>query len=239
MVKIKLADICVEMDNRYPDLESLCRGYVSDEPAQLVLRVTPEEIEAERRSQTYEFPDGYLETICIYRSLALEMLQYGVFIMHASVIDVDGEGYAFLAPSGTGKTTQTRLWLEHFGSRARVINGDKPLIRMTPEGDGWKFVAYGTPWCGKEGMGCNASVPLKALFLLERAEEPSCEQSGEEDSIDRIFRQMLLPEQADQMDALLTMADRLIEMVPAYILRCNMTVDSVKTAFEAVQRNDL
>lgn len=230
MVKIKLAGIPVEMDNRYPDLEILCRGYETGEAPQLFLRVTPEEIETERRSQTYAFSDGYLETICMYRRLALEMLQYNVFIMHASVVEVDGEGYAFLASSGTGKTTQTRLWLEHFGSRARVINGDKPLVRMTPQGE---FVAYGTPWCGKEGMGCNTSVPLKALFLLERAEKPGCEPASQEYSIDRIFHQLLLPERFDQMDILLTIADRLIETVPAYILRCNMTLNSVKTAYEA------
>ena len=35
------------------------------------------------------------------------------------------------------------------------------------------FRAYGTPWRGKENMGCNASVPLKALFFLNRSDTPS------------------------------------------------------------------
>ena len=236
MVKIKLADISIELHNRYEDLEILCRGYETQEPACMALQVSDREIEEERRSQSYAFSDGYLETICLYRSLALEMLQHDVFIMHASVLEVNGEGYAFLAPSGTGKTTQTRLWLEYFGSSARVINGDKPLIRMVPEGDGWKFVAYGTPWCGKEGMGCNASVPLKALFLVERAATPSCERADEENAVDRIFRQLLLPEDIHQMDALLTMADRLIEAVPVYTLRCNMNTESVIAAYEAARQ---
>ena len=233
MVNIKLAGIPVRMHNRFPDLAYLCAGYETDEPAMMEISVTQEEIEQERSMQTYAFTDGYLETVCIYRKLALEMLQHGVFIMHASVLEVDGEGYAFLAPSGTGKTTQTRLWLEHFGGRARVVNGDKPLIRVIPEGDGWRFVAYGTPWNGKENMGCNASVPLKALYLLERAETPSCAPAPQEYSIDRIFRQMLMPEQMEQMDALLTIVDRLMEAVPVYLLRCNMKVESVIAAFDA------
>jgi len=235
MVKIKLADISIQLDNRYPDLEQLCRGYETQEPPQMVLSVTPEEIAEEGRCQTYTFSNGYLETVCLYRKLALEMLQYDVFIMHASVIEVDGEGYAFLAHSGTGKTTQTRLWLEHFGSRARVINGDKPLIRMRSHGDSCTFTAYGTPWCGKEGMGCNTSVPLKAMFLLERAPEPSCIPAEQEYSIDRLFHQLLMPERADQMEQLLTMADRLIESVPCYLLRCNMKTESVIAAYEAAQ----
>lgn len=233
MVKVKLAGVPIEMDNRYPDLAWLCAGYETDEAPQISLAVTPQELELERSMQSEIFSDGYLETVCMYRKLALEMLRYGVFILHASVIEVDGEGYGFLARSGTGKTTQTMLWLEHFGHRARVINGDKPLIRVEKDGDAWRFIAYGTPWCGKENMGCNASVPLKALFLLERAPSPSCMRADEAASIDGIFHQMLMPGQAEQMDALLAMADRIIESLPIYVLRCNMKEESVTAAYEA------
>lgn len=236
MVNIKLADIAVQLDNRYPELESLCRDYVTRESAKIRVAVTAEELEKERLCQSEVFSDGYLETVCLYRKLALELLRFDVFIMHAAVLEVDGSGYAFLAPSGTGKTTQTRLWLQHFGDRARVINGDKPLIRVAQDRDGWQFTAYGTPWCGKEGMGCNASVPLKALFLLERAEKPSCEPAPEEQTIDKLFHQMLMPEDPNQMLQLLTLTDRLVETVPAYILRCNMQEESVIAAYTTANK---
>ena len=235
MINIKLADISIRLKNRYPDVEDLCWEYETQEEPVMTLSVSQEEIERERNLQADIFTDGYLESVCLYRKLALEMLQHDVFILHASIVEVDGEGYAFLASSGTGKTTQTRLWLEYFGSRSRVINGDKPLIRIVPKGEEWEFTAYGTPWCGKEGMGCNASVPLKALFLLERAVEPSCEIASEEYSIDRLFHQLLIPEQPDQMEQLLTMADRLVETVPCYRLGCDMTTVSFRTAFNATQ----
>ena len=230
MVNIKLAGIPIGLDNRYPDLEWLCREYTTEEAPLFTLGVTREEIEEERAKQADIFTDGYLETVCLYRKLSLEMLRYNVFIMHASVIELDGEGYAFLAHSGTGKTTQTRLWLKHFGSRARVVNGDKPLIRMMEDGT---FVAYGTPWCGKEGMGCNASVPLKALFLLERSAVPTCEPADQEYSIDRLFHQLLMPEKPEQMMRLLDMVDKLVETVPCYRLRCDMTDASVLAAYHA------
>lgn len=230
MVRARLAGIPVQMNNRFPELEALCHEYMTEEAPEIILSVTQEEIEEERTKQADIFSDGYLETICLYRKLALEMLKFDVFLMHASVIDVDGEGYAFLAKSGTGKTTQTRLWLEYFGDRARVINGDKPLIRLGAYGS---FIAYGTPWCGKEGMGCNASVPLKALFLLERAPEPSCGPASQEYTVDHIFRQLLMPWQPDQMDRLFTLIDRLVETVPCYILRCNMELPSVEAAYGA------
>jgi len=241
MLKIKIAGIAVGINNRFPDLEYLCAGYETDETPQIILAVSEKDIEYERSMQPGDFTDGYLETVCIYRNLALELLQYDVFIMHSSVVELDGEGYAFLAPSGTGKTTQTKLWLEHFGSRARVINGDKPLIRFVPDSYSPRFIAYGTPWCGKENMGCNASVPLKAMFLLERAKEPACFPATQEYSIDKVFRQMLMPEQPEQMIALLDMADRLIEALPIYVLRCNISDASVvaayNTATESIQQN--
>lgn len=230
MVDIKLAGIPIRLNNRYTDVALLCRGYETEEPARLTVTVSTEEIEAERRSQSYAFSEGYLESVCLYRKLSLELLQFDVFILHASVVAVDGAGYAFLAASGTGKTTQTRLWLEHFGSRARVINGDKPLVRRMADGS---FVAYGTPWCGKEGMGCNDCVPLKTLFLVERAAQPGCESAAEEECVDRLFHQLLMPEHPEQMDRLLTLADGLVETVPAYILRCNMELGSVVTAYRA------
>lgn len=232
MVKVNLAGIPVQMNNRFPELESLCREYMTDEIPAITLSVTQEEIEEERSKQADIFTDGYLETICLYRKLALEMLHHSVFLIHASVLEVDGEGYAFLAHSGTGKTTQTRLWLEHFGNRARVINGDKPLIHMSSDGS---FVAYGTPWCGKEGMGCNASVPLKALFLLERSTAPTCEPAEQEYAVDRLFHQLLMPEKPEQVMRLLDMVDKLVENVPCYRLRCDMTELSVVAAYDAAK----
>ena len=79
MINVKLAEISIQLDNRYPDLEQLCREYVTEEPAQMSLRVTDEEIEAERRSQTYDFSNGYLETVCLYRKIALGILEHDVF----------------------------------------------------------------------------------------------------------------------------------------------------------------
>lgn len=232
-MRVKLANVSVELNNRYAELEILCQDYLTNEKPVTTLSVTQEEIEEERTKQADIFTDGYLETVCLYRKLALVLLQYDVFLLHASVVEVDGEGYAFLARSGTGKTTQTQLWRKYFGDRARVINGDKPLIRVMPEGT---FTAYGTPWCGKEGMGCNASVPLKAMFLLERSTIPSCEPVSQEYSIDRLFHQLLMPEKPDQMIQLLDMVDKLVGNVPCYLLRCDMTERSVLAAYKAVNK---
>lgn len=233
MVNILLAGIPVEFDNQFPELAGLCRGFETDLPPALSIRVSDEELAEERQKQTETFSDGYLETVCCYRKAATALLDWDVFVMHGSVVELDGEGYAFLAPSGVGKTTQTRLWQRHFGPRLRVINGDKPLIRMVRDGETVRFDAWGTPWRGKEGMGCNASVPLKAVFFLNRSNTPSAAPADPAQLVEPLFRQLLMPKDSEQMLRLLDMADRLVSTVSFYMLNCDMTEQSVLCAYQA------
>ena len=66
-MNLELARIPVQLDNRYPELETLCKGYETQKAPVICLSVTADEIETERRSQPGMFSDGYLETICLYR----------------------------------------------------------------------------------------------------------------------------------------------------------------------------
>ena len=184
MVNCLLAGIPVQFENQYPELAQLCRGYETELPPAFHISVSAVELEQERRQQPGEFSNGYLETVCSYRQAANRLLERNVFVMHASVVALDGEAYAFLAPSGVGKTTQTRLWQQYFGRRLQVINGDKPLIAMECQGQSIQFRAYGTPWRGKEGMGCKASAPLKALFFLRRGDTPGAAPAGHAQSVE-------------------------------------------------------
>ena len=80
---------------------------------------------------------------------------------------MDGAAYLFTAPSGTGKSTHTRLWREVFGDRVWMINDDKPMLRISEN----LVTAYGTPWNGKHHISRNASAPLKAIVQLNRGKE--------------------------------------------------------------------
>jgi len=95
------------------------------------------------------------------------LLRYGGFMLHSSAVEVDGRAYLFSAPSGTGKSTHTTQWLKLFGDRARIINDDKPAIRII----GGTVYAYGTPWSGKSDLNVNAAVPVQGICVLERSEK--------------------------------------------------------------------
>ena len=233
MFKIRVAELNILIHNIYPYCESFCAAYRTEfDTADIEVAVTEEEILAEKAASQSAFPIGYYEAVCVYRHIARRLPQFGAFVFHASVVECDGKAYAFAAPSGTGKSTHTKLWLKVFGDRARVINGDKPIFRLTEKG----WYAYGTPWQGKEHWGTNAAAPLQALCFLTRAEQNRIAPLSDEEAVGRLFHQVLLPGEAAMTELFLTLLDDLITKTPVYLLGCNMNDDAATVAFSGMQK---
>lgn len=92
-------------------------------------------------------------------------------LIHASLVRQNGYGYAFIAKSGTGKSTQVSLWLRHIPG-CDLMNDDNPIIRII---DGEPFI-YGGPWSGKTPCYRNVKARLGAVTRIDRAEENSIEK---------------------------------------------------------------
>ena len=126
-MKLRTADINVEICHRYPYLERLCRDYRADfEHADLTVNVTDREIAREQKNYPAgsEPTSGYAEAVCAYRRICLELPRFDAFLLHAAVVEHQGCAYAFAAPSGTGKSTHAALWQSVFGAAARIeLNG--------------------------------------------------------------------------------------------------------------------
>ena len=84
-------------------------------------------------------------------------------LVHASVVRHDGIGYAFIAKSGTGKSTQTQNWLKVI-PECDLMNDDNPVVRMV---DG-KAMVYGSPWSGKTPCYRQVKAPLGAVSQIAR-----------------------------------------------------------------------
>ena len=227
----EIAGLRIEMKNRCAYTEKFCEKYLSADqtsPADISVAVTNEEFYAEKEL-SQGFSDGYIENICLYRSICKKLPSLSRMLLHASVLEYDGNGYAFLGRSGTGKSTHTRLWLENLPN-TRVINGDKPILEEKEK----QFIAYGTPWQGKEGWGCNASVPLRGLCFLEQSKTNAIRRLTPAETASRLFVQILIPDDEQNAAATLELADRLINKTPAYLLSCDISEEAVKTSFEAM-----
>lgn len=137
---------------------------------------------------------------------------------HASQIAVKGKGILFMGPSGTGKTTQAKLW-KTFRS-AQMICNDRTLIRSGR--------TYGYPLDGSEPVISGETYSLGALVLLEQAPENQIRQLKPREALVRLMPQMVF-DQWNQ-DAVAAATQQLLDLIrqyPVYILRCTPTQDAV------------
>lgn len=93
-------------------------------------------------------------------------------LIHASLVRHNGRGYAFIAKSGTGKSTHVSLWLRHIPN-CDLMNDDNPIIRILDDG---KPYIFGGPWSGKTPCYRQVKAPLGAVTRIDRAPENSIEK---------------------------------------------------------------
>ncbi len=235
MFYIKIADLTIRVNNHLDYVRWLCQDYMvapTDTP-DMVIDITKEEVRKELEESDPTVTPAYVESICVYRAICKQLpTRFQAFLMHCAVIEYEGKGYAFAAKSGTGKSTHILLWQKKFGEGVRVVNGDKPIMRFGEDG---KLYAYGTPWCGKEGLSTNTSVPLHAICFLERAPSNRIACIKADEAIKRIFHQILSAEDLQGIDALFSLLDRTLRSVPCYVLGCNISEEAAEIAYEGMK----
>ena len=236
MIDLRMADLNIRIDNRYDYLEKQCLEYIIPSDAVHTFRpdiyIQAEEAEINQMknklSGFYRKSD-YAESIVAYEKLGCLLPSYNAFIIHASVISIDGQAFGFAAKSGIGKSTHTHFWKELFGERVIVINGDKPICRF----EGYDLMAFGTPWCGKEGWNTNTKAPLKALCLLERSDENSINRVDGFEQLANIMDQFYLPGSSKiDMSKLMELISRMLDSIRVYRLAVKNEISAAKTAAE-------
>ena len=86
-------------------------------------------------------------------------------LFHAAAVSLDGKGYMFLGPSGTGKSTHASLWQRYIAGTA-LVNDDNPVVRIDEDGTA---TVYGSPWSGKTPCYRNVCYPLGGIVVLSQA----------------------------------------------------------------------
>lgn len=240
--RIALAGQVIGVSALYEQTRTFCKNYLTDAPASFEVAVTPADIAYERQrsaradelegAAVREHAEPYLETLAVYRKLAQLLVQDDILLMHGAVVAVDGQAYLFTAKSGTGKTTHTRLWMQQFGDRAVMVNGDKPLLHITSEG----VTVYGTPWDGKEHLSTNTSCPLKALCILTRSKTNHIERISKKEALPMLCQQSYRPCSPIGAQKTLALVDRLGSSVPLYRLGCNMEPEAALVAYHGMNQ---
>ncbi|MCR4772362.1 MAG: hypothetical protein K5855_08655 [Oscillospiraceae bacterium] len=237
-----IAERNIAVTSLHDEVHRLCAPYLAPDAApDFAVRTGQADIDCERDRSArgdklsgkpaIRFSDGYLETLAVYRKIAEQMPRYDTVLFHGSCVAVDGAAYLFIARSGTGKSTHTRLWRELLGERAVMVNDDKPFVRVTAGG----AAACGTPWAGKHGLSSNITVPLKAICILERAEKNAIRTITAGEAYPMLLQQVYRPADGAAMSMTLTLIDRLTSSVSLRRLGCNTEPEAARIAYDAMK----
>ena len=237
----KIADKVFGVTSIHERVHKYCADYQTEEPAEYRFEIAQKDIDfetlrelkcAEREGRPpLNSPDDYRELLAVYRKIAEKCPEWDRILFHGSCISVDGQGFLFTAKSGTGKSTHTRLWRELLGEKAVMVNDDKPILHVSESG----VTVFGTPYNGKHRLGCNTSVPLTALCILERAAENSIVRITKDEAYAMLLQQVYRPQSSESLRRTLMLIDRLAANTALYRLGCNMDISAAETAYNAMK----
>ena len=161
----------------------------------------------------------------------------GGTVLHGSSIALDGEGIVFSADSGTGKSTHTNLWRQHFGERVEIINDDKPAIKI----EKGKAFVYGTPWSGKTALNNNVKHHLKAVVFLSRNEQNKIKKMDAVNAVLNLSRQLPNPFYDSEIGTkTVDFIKKLYEInTPVYDLECNISDNAVEVSYNGIFKGEL
>ena len=232
--KIEIAELVVEVKSKFEFCKRKCSDYIvsDDNLPDIIATASEDEISKEKSQLSLDASDGYCEDICLYRSIAEQLPSLDRAVFHGAAVEAGGKGYIFTAPSGTGKTTHIRLWLEFFSDKVKIINGDKPILKL----DGNSVSICSTPWAGKEGMQRNTIAPVGAICIIRQAKVNRIKRISPSESFGEIVKQIYLPRNAVSRIKTLDIVDRVLKNVPIYLLECDISREAAELSFNTLTK---
>jgi hypothetical protein len=227
IVRLPDGRFCRFTRGKYPD------GSIG--PVLFAITYTPDYAEVDielferRRHPVFSLTDyEYMYTGASFHN---RLAYLGGGVLHSSSIAYNGQGIAFSATSGTGKSTHTGLWKEVFGDAVEIVNDDKPAIWF----DGDQAMLCGTRWSGKTALNRNIAVPLRAIVIIERGEENAIRRLDTVDSMFHLTTQISRPYYDEALGIrTLDFTERIQTHVPVCCLTCNISHQAVQTVFHEI-----
>ena len=235
-IRTKIADHAIEFGAVSSMAYSLFSQFSSEDEPEITVHITRKDLDYElihykaRERQPF-LSNARLEFSTLLRLLTEKLIEANIILLHGAAIAMNDCSYIFSAPSGTGKTTHIQKWLDNCRD-AFVVNGDKPFLKFK---DDDTVLACGSPWAGKENMYTNTMVPVKAIILMERAEDNHIEHISFAEAFPFLLQQVYRPEDEEKMWKTLRLMQRLGKSVTFWRFQCNnFKDDCFQVAYEAL-----
>lgn len=233
-----IASLRVEINNEKGRTKKQAMPYLSANQAaeniDIVIDVNDDRVKAAMKEHPELNQDDW-EYMITGSDFYTGLVQYDGILLHSSCVVVDGRAYAFSADSGVGKSTHTSLWLKHFGSRAYMLNDDKPAIRVI----GDKVYACGTPWSGKYDYSAPKVAELAGICFIERGSENKIKRADTDKAVFNIFSQTVRKLNGENMEKLFAVLENIFAKVPIFELTCDISDEAVMTSYNAMSKNEV
>jgi len=162
----------------------------------------------------------------------IHIQQKGILAVHSSSIIYDDKAYLFSASSGTGKTTHTNFWVEHFG--AQILDGDVTAVCM----ENGEAIAYGLPWCGTSKKFQNRRVPLGGIIFVTRSCHNTISRLSPFESIIRLSARCFTPTWTPELaDRNIEIATQLVPNILTAVLGCLPELNAAEVAKAYIDKN--
>ena len=217
MLSLSLAEIPLTCELRFPDTASYFKNFRSGIPSQDSPVSVPDKLVEtylhECSSVAFAAADEYH---LLHLVVSNALLPYRRCIFHGTAFLWQGRAWLFSAPSGTGKTTQFRQWRKLYREEVRILNGDKPILEYTDDG---QIMVHPSPWKGKERWGGMQKAPLGGIIYLEQGKENKITRMKSQEAVIPIYKQFLfLPETGEAIHAVCQLEDVLLRNIPVWKL---------------------
>ena len=237
-ITILLADISIAIEVIYDDTIQHFKDYLTDKAPLYNLVMTTERVDEElwllrQEHPWYKYTKLDAEFNAIYRDLTEILMKNDAFFFHALMLGLNDDGYVFAAPSGIGKSTHGKLWTEVFRNRVQIINGDKPILRIVND----CLYGYGSPWQGKENIGINSHIQIKAICHLVRGDNNMIHLiNNSADSLSWFLNQIMLKNRQKYLQCILGWFKTISKHVDLYELECNTDKKAAVIAYQAMSK---
>lgn len=232
MAKYNIAGMIVEMNPIFNRTTLQAKPYLIDTSEDPLFKIDLSLDKLNDLHKNYEHLSlEELEYIFLGQLFYRHILKHNGILLHSSCVVKDNFAYLFSAPSGTGKSTHTNLWLEEF-SDAYILNDDKPAIIFKDN----TLYAAGTPFSGKHDISRNTLVPIKGICFIERSTNNWIKQISNKQAIFEILNQTERVPYEKDMNLILYHIGNIVNNVAIYKMGCNISIDAVYTSYNEMKK---
>lgn len=155
--------------------------------------------------------------------------------IHASTVMYRGKSVLFLGESGTGKSTQTHLWLKHIPD-TELLNDDSPFVRIEEEGD---IRVYGSPWSGKKPCYKALHTPIAAFVRLSQAPYNRIQRLKGIEALGALLPSCPLVFASDKSlsELIYKILSTVLQQTPVYHMECLPDAGAAQLVFNTLQQD--